>query len=256
MILRAKAELTTLLRGDPREKLLAELLDASPVTNWLERASAAFHLSSIATWNVTGYNTGEWSELTLEPQRVDDRASPISAQCKVRTGWLFPLDSGRRGLALSTELRFGLLELDAERQPGDIRHETTPAPAPTALGLDETMDALLAALRMADTATALFASLTGESAESGDLALWVTTLGHSVDRVIDFTDFRLIPGSSVVSEHFLSVGLPLDDAGGSSTLIDDQGARRVACSLLEELLERSGRREFAEKLDALSNPRA
>lgn len=207
--------LVTRIRGEDREERLVQLLADSPVTEWLTNAASSFHVSTpLPGWEVGGYNTGESSELALEPPGPDGFPSLISAHCKVNTGWIVEQDGGRPGLVLFMELRYRLLELDAARRPDTVPHATTPPPVPAALPLEEICSALVASLQAADTAAIACTELTGTTPSTGHAALWLTSFGSSIDRVLDLTGFRTIPTSFVVGEQSLRLTLPLDPNSG------------------------------------------
>ena len=245
-------QLATRVRGEQRKDLLARLLAKSPLTHWLERTAPSFHVApSLPAWETTGYNTGEWSELALEPAGPEGLPPPVAAHCRVSTGWIVHGEERQPGLVLFTELQFRLLELDSVRRPSTIRHAVTPPPAPAALSLDEIFDALTAVIQSADTAAAMYAQLTGTTATTGQGAIWLTALGGAVDRVLDVTEFRLIPGSLAIGEQSIQMTLPFDATSGR--LADEPGARRAAVELLGELLEKLGRRGTAERLAMLES---
>jgi len=122
-------------------------------------------------------------------------------------------------------------------------------PAPAALSLDEVLDALVAVIRVANTAALACAGLTERTPKTGQAAVWLAAPGGGIDRVVDISEFRVIPGTSAVNEHSIQFSLPLD--ANADELVDAPSARRTAVRLLDELLERSGRRGTAARLATL-----
>lgn len=240
--------LATMIRGEERETEIARILSGSPLSEWLARAAPSFGLTWDGHWTVTGYNAGDWSELAAELSPRSTQPSPVSIACRAQTAWVAG-EKTARGVVLNTEIGFRLLELDANRQPSSIRYETMPPPAPAALSLEELADGLAAAASSANTAVELAVALTSTEPDNGSASLWVFSSHAALDRTVDLTAFRVIPGSSVVSEHVIR--LSLAGRGASDLLIDPATARGAAVDLITEALERSGMRGTTSRLEAL-----
>lgn len=238
--------------GEHRETELADLLDASELTNWLRQQQQPFHLGDIPGWHPTGYNAGDISELAVEPYDDGGALGPVAAVCSVTTGWMTEAGSARLrpGIRVIADVMLRVLEYDEQRRPSPTRHATTPPPAPAALSLQELLDVLAATMSVADTASAGFMHLLeGDAPADGLLVCWLSTPGSSLDRVVDLTDFRAIPNAGSGTEGRIRKELPL--APDAVSLVPPNARRDAAKELLSDILERAGRRGYTEHLRSL-----
>jgi len=252
-------DVVSLITGTRRENAIAALLDRSELSAWFARQADAYHLAGIPSWSPYGpHNAGDNSFLVLQPP--DDRGNPgpLAGMCQVNTGWVVPQegepDELQPGLQLVTDLTVRVLEYDAARRPSQIRHATTPPPAPAAVTLTFVFESLVALLDTAQIARAAWSELLGgEPPDTGNLVCWFTTHGGPrLDQLIDLTDLKLIPGSGGGAYRMVRDDLPLE---GDPQAVASSPARRVLVHrMLSGVLEHAGFRDFDRHLDPLAGP--
>ena len=240
----------SLLRAEGREALLVEVLEESELTAWVHRQSSAFKLGDLGRWRPTGRSAGDFSQLYLQPMDESGSPGPMELLINVHTGHLASSQAHvtPSGLTAVADVMLRLLEYDSERRPAEIRHATTPPPAPAALSLSELLDAVVAVLGACDIARAAFQPLLGSAAPGEfDIACWLRATGSQIDRVIDLAQFEVLPGNVTSGDGFIARRLA--PAHGQPLTPDER--REIAKEMIDRLLERSGRRGYSRYLQSL-----
>jgi Fic family protein len=242
-------QLVTQLRGQRREELLVELLDASPVTEWLRSLRPIWHWDRDVEWTPAGSGSPEFTELWFAPFGLENRHPILMARCGFATGIV---DGGNATAVPSIESGFDVMinlrGLAADRRPDGARAATDETLAPAALSVPEVADALGHLFGFITvTARAAETLLPPPHPENARAAVWVSVRGGLANRVIDLRAFRQIPRSTGISQAF--DGFQLDLADGSQ--VPDDAVREFVANLLYEGLERGGYRDLGEAIDAL-----
>lgn len=240
----------SLLRAEGREALLVVVLDESELTAWVHRQSTAFNLGDLGRWRPTGRSAGDFSQLYLHPVDESGRPGPMELLVNVHTGRLASPQAHvtPSGLTAVADVMLRLLEYDSERRPAEMRHATTPPPAPAALSLPELLDAVVAVLAVCDIARAAFQPLLGSAAPGEfDIACWLRATGSQIERVIDLAQFEVLPGNVTSGDGFITRRLA--PAHGQPLRPDER--REIAKEMIDRLLERSGRRGYRSYLQSL-----
>jgi hypothetical protein len=242
-------EQVTQLRGEVRERLIKEALDASHLTSWLSALGDTWHWTDTPTWQVHGNSNVELTELRFVPEWPIQRLRrPFYARCGVATGQhVGPNTVHEPAIQIAFDLMINVLELDADRQPGSVRHQTTPPPAPAALGLEELASYLGHLWLTTDLAPGLArALLPGAEPRRGEAAVWVVAQ-QQLGRVVDLQQFERLPESTDASTGQAATAWPLPDSSASSPVAS------LIADLLGDMLERSGYRRLTPLIDKLKS---
>lgn len=242
-------QLVTRLRGQRREELLIELLEASPITRWLESLRSTWHWRDDIQWTPAGSGSPEFTELWFVPFGIDNRRPIVMARCGFATGVVDEQNTTAvPSIEAAIDVMFNVLELGADRLPDRIRHGTDELPAPAALSLVEIADALNRLFDfIAVTTTAAENLLPLPRPKIARIGAWASIPGGQADRVIDLRAFRRIPRSTGLSQAVDA--FQLDLAEGSN--LTDGDVRSFVANLLYEGLERSGYRDLDIAIDQL-----
>jgi hypothetical protein len=149
---------------------------------------------------------------------------------------------------------FNVLELEADRTPSSIRHQTTPEPAPAALSLEQLASTFFSIWPVTDLVHDLADSLKlrGEH-DTGDFALWLDVSGgQSLGRILDLRRFTRLPGSAGVSAGQIPGRWPLVGSNADP----QKGLRDLVADMLLDTLERAGYRHAAPALDEVRSRRS
>lgn len=251
LILRAVVALEDEARPDdeaalPRltesESRIAAAMNSDPLTEWLAATAAQWGADGTSTWAVQGSSGAAYTQLRFSPTYASGR-SPLSAQATVNTSIGQQGGPGGVRLAVVIDLGLNVLELDDERRPSEVRHETTPPPAPGALSLDETVTYLAELLRGAEGTLPRFASQLSVADSPLLAGLWISVAGIGLDRAVKLNHLTRLPSSTAVSERGRVTPWPIAGAGWH-----DDPCRTWAIATLAELLQAAGYREFHEAL--------
>lgn len=241
-LLQPTSDLVTQLRGERREDLLAQLLEDSALTAWLQDLKPVWHWKDSPVWEPYGSGSPEFTDLIWQPDWSDGRQPRIMAHAAVQTG---RLPNGGAGLQLVCDLAFNVLELDDQREPGDVRWGTLPGPAPGALALREIVDCLAMLLTTPTIAVVASVGLIDNLPETAveQVGMFFWSIGQRLDAVMNLQMLTRRAGSSDSGQQFQPADAP--------TLATISGRRRIATELLADLLEGAGYRGFTEVLDRL-----
>lgn len=223
--------LGALLTLEAREELILDVLERSNLTEVFRQQQKSWHWTSDGGWEIQGSAPGQevtvasfaigWDIYRLRP--------PIALRCIVLSGRT--TDEGGRGLVVALDLYMNVLELDSERRASEIRHATTPCPAPGALHLREF--AGLVAVLVAEAGplgAELLAPLTGLEPEAGGhIATWLRHDGLELGRFIDLRGLRRLPNPASPTRAEVAEPWPL--ASGR-----EPGEQRVAATLVASAL--------------------
>ena len=244
-------QLVTQLRGQRREELLIELLDASPVSTWLRSLRSTWNWSEDehVDWTPAGSGSPEFTELFFSPFGLENRRPAFMARCGFATG---VIEDGNGttvpSIEAAADVMLNVRELGADRRPDGVRHGTDEPPAPGALSLVQVADALGHLFGfIAVTALAAESLLPPPRPVTGRVGAWVSVSGGLADRVVDLQTFRRIPRSTGLSQTAGAFSL---DLGGGPNLSDND-VRAFVADLLYEGLERGGYRDLDRAMDEL-----
>jgi hypothetical protein len=240
-------EQITQLRGEARENLIRGVLDGSQLTRWLTEQRETWHWTDEPSWQVHGNSNVELTELRFLPQWLVNRPRrPFYARCGVVTGQhVRPNMESEPAVQIACDLMINVLELDVDRQPGSIRHQTTPPPAPAALDVEELAAYLGNLWLITDLAPQLAqALLPGDKQLHGEAAMWMV-VQQQLGRVINLQQLERLPESTDVSTGQSATPWPLPERSSSSAVAS------LIADLLGDMLERSGYRRLTPLLDKL-----
>jgi type II secretory pathway predicted ATPase ExeA len=222
-------------RLEEREAVVAAALDTSSITEWLRQQQSVWHWQS-GDWNPTGAGGGGLLESVFVPDYSTGR-TPLTARFGVLIGSADP-NGSRPAVQAVLDIYYDLLELDRGRRPGDIRHETTPPPAPAALSLDELVDLLEVAFTLPELARVVAQELSAAGADEGELGLWVTTRGITIDRVLKLDGLERRLGGTDRSEWSYRMPWLLRES-----IWGEDEYRRRAIGFIRKMVEASGYRD-------------
>jgi len=240
-------EQITQLRGEARENLIRGVLGGSQLTRWLTEQRETWHWTDEPSWQVHGNSNVELTELRFLPQwSVNRPRRPFYARCGVVTGQhVRPNMECELAIQIACDLMINVLELDADRQPGSIRYQTTPPPAPAALDVEELAAYLGKLWLITDLAPQLAqALLPGDKQLHGEAAMWMV-VQQQLGRVINLQQLERLPESTDVSTGQSATPWPLPESSSSSAVAS------LIADLLGDMLERSGYRRLTPLLDKL-----
>ena len=246
-------QIVTRLRGQRREELLIQLLDASPITAWLRSLQSVWQWREDIDWTPTGSGSPEFTELWFAPFGLDNRRPSFVARCAFATG---AAENENAALAPSIEaavdVMLNIRELGADRLPDGTRHATDDPPAPAALSLVEVADSLGHLFEfVAVTISAARSLLPQPQPDTARVGAWVSVSGGLADRVVDLRRFRRIPRSAGMSQT--AGAFRLDLSGRLSVSADDIQA--FIANLLYEGLEQGGYRDLDTAIDEIRQGR-
>jgi Fic family protein len=246
-------QIVTRLRGQRREELLIQLLDASPITAWLRSLQSVWQWREDIDWTPTGSGSPEFTELWFAPFGLDNRRPSFMARCAFATG---AAENENAAVAPSIEaavdVMLNIRELGADRLPDGTRHATDDPPAPAALSLVEVADSLVHLFEfVAVTISAARNLLPQPQPDTARVGAWVSVSGGLADRVVDLRRFRRIPRSVGMSQT--AGAFRLDLSGRSSVSADDIQA--FIANLLYEGLEQGGYRDLDTTIDEIRQGR-
>ena len=246
-------QLMTRLRGQRREELLIELLDASPITTWLRSLQSMWHWREDVDWTPTGSGSPEFTELWFAPFGLENRRPSFMARCGFATGAVEDdKTTAVPSIEAAVDVMLNIRELGANRQPDGIRHATDEQPAPGALSLVEIADAIGHLFEFVAVTTSAAQNLLPQpQPKTARVGAWVSVSGGLADRVIDLRMFRRVPRSTGMSQAAAAFRLEL---GGQSSLSEDDIQAFVA-NLLYEGLERGGYRDLDEVMEEIRRGR-
>jgi hypothetical protein len=140
-----------------------------------------------------------------------------------------------------------LLELDAQRRPSSIRHQTTEPPAPAALKLDELAEYLVELMATSNLAATMGAYLlpTGRF-DAGCVGAWVELSGVEFHRVVDVANVNRVTGAVSAPGHIRIADWPLPGGDASEVSI-----RKFVADFMDEMLEHGGYRGIGHQFDWL-----
>jgi hypothetical protein len=234
------------LQGERRETSVLEALNRSPLTRWLMAQKENWNWDDEPGWYAYGSGYPDLSEFRFVPSWKGTARQPLQARVSVATGLLRPNEARDQlpAVHLALDLMYQLLELDGDRKPDSVRHQTTPAPAPGALRLLEVAEALLNGLVIGDVAAHLSGHLLATDNRNGEVGMWVQPRGIELERIVRLEGIRRLPGATDAPCGVTAASWPLGIGGGPS----DQ--REFIVDMLLDYLERSGYRQLDGVLDA------
>lgn len=228
------------LRGEEREHVVTDLLAGSPLTSWLKGQREVWHWQDYPTWQPYGSFYADFSEYRFSPHwpPSDSRRLPFQARLGAATGLLKVSPSKTTGsfaLQVACDLMISLLELDEERRVGGIRYTTTPSPVPSALTLEEIVEAMLQLWHVADIAIPLSQHLLPAGDYSrGQIGAWIQPRNVQIERVIDLRDLRRNAGGTDAPDASTAARWPL------VTELGEAGEpRRLIVDMIVDFLDRS-----------------
>lgn len=237
-------QIVTKLRGQRREELLVDLLNASPLTPWLRSFSAKWHWADHPDWLPLGSGSPEFTEIWFAPFGIDNRRPPLMARCGFATGAVDDdLATSAPSLQSAIDLLFNLRSTSADAIQPSTRHELSAS----ALSVTEVADGLVHLLDFVDVAAlAAKALLNPPTSTTARVGAWLSASGGLDDRVIDLSMLRRNPRSTGLAQ---AVGTFSLDIGNSQLSIDD--AAEFVADFLYEGLERAGYRDPDEVIQEL-----
>lgn len=241
-------DVATLIRGESRESCLVETLEDAPVTAWLRSLQDIWHCTNKTRWVVHGSGQPDLTQLIFRPSWNSGIRPPLTARCAVLTGWRPALNGELEpGLRGAFDLMINLLELDSQRKPSPIRHQTTPPPAPAALSLEEVANYLLNLMEAGQLAKMIGQHFVPTAdLQHGYVGMWLDLSGVEFQRVVDMSKTSKIDGAAGSPGHVRLSVWPL--AGGETPT---RSASVEVASFMDEMLELGGYRGVQRYFDWL-----
>jgi len=234
---------------DQREKDLLKILTGASITRWLRGQRDIWHWTGEAIWAPTAGDGSTLFEFLYAPQ-FPGTSVPLSARCCVQVGIANNMDD--RGevpaVQIAIDLIMNVLELDADRHPSSMRHETAPPPAPGALKSAEIAEALVALLAIRDLVEPLATTVSIPIEGGGELGMWLVLNSLPVDRVLDLSNLERRSGAATRSEWSSVHPWPLPPS-----LWGVPPERAAVAAFLQQILETSGFRNVALLTSKLRN---
>lgn len=242
------SEIASRLEPEDREDLLLRVLNNSVLTRELRKLQSSWHWVSDLAWQIQGGAPGpevttaafgfQWDAPRLR--------QPLAVRCAVLTGWASN-QQWQRALLFALDMSINVLELDQERRPGEVRHFSTPPPAPGALKPEELGDLVsLMTSEVGPLGSEVIEALVGLQPETtGQVAVWLQHDGLSLDRVMDLTGWTRLPNPASATRAEAAESWPFDDYGGES------GQRRLARGILAGALQGNDYRRYKPELDRI-----
>lgn len=247
------SETASLLEPEDREDVIISALDGAVLTRELRSLQRSWNWHGDNGWQIQGGAPGpEVTTAVFGFQWAAPRLrQPLGLRCSVLTGWAGS-PAWRRALLVSLDLSINVLELDHKRLPADIRHYSTPVPAPGALQPEELGELVsLLASEVGPIGTEILGPLTGMEPETtGQVAAWIQHDGISLDRFVDLTGWTQLPNASSSTRAETAESWPFAEDN------KQRGERRLARKLLAAALQRNDYRRYRHTLDQMFGPAA
>lgn len=241
-------EVATKIRGQAREEFLLRIMGSCAFTEWLCNLKSSWHWDGDAHWEVYGSGHPDLTQLVFRPtwSRPSVRL-PLTARLGVLTGWEVSADGEHLPvIQLALDLMLHLLEVDMERRPSSIRHQTTPPPAPGALSLEEIASYLAELMDAVDLARDLGRELVpGTPLDRGYLGAWIDVSGVQLERVLKLSDLERVAGALGPAGYALTSAWPIPEADAPNP------ERAFVARMLDEMLEGGGYRGVQNRFDWL-----
>ncbi len=230
------------LRGEAREDVILETLNALPLTKWLTAQQTVWHWEGDPQWEVVGSGSAEFTQAVFRPTWANERVPPLIARCGVNTGFASADAEGMESsgaLQMALDIMLQCVGLDKEQQPLSEDQESAADLLLVPFDLHDIAQILLRLLN-AIPLTATLAGRLLESADvsSGEVGAWIGGGNVELSKLIDFSEFRRITGSYESPTH-PQVGIwPLSLNPNRSGNAESQ----FLAELFEGMLERNGYR--------------
>jgi pyrimidine deaminase RibD-like protein len=241
-------EVATKIRGQDREEFLLRTMGSCAFTEWLSNLKSSWHWDGDARWEVHGSGQPDLTQLAFRPtwSRPSVRL-PFIARLGVLTGWMVAADGESvPAIQVALDLMINLLEVDSERRPSAIRHQTTPPPAPGALSLEEIASYLAELMDVVDLARDLGRELVPDAPlDRGYLGAWIDVSGVQLERVFKLSDLERVVGASGPAGYALTSDWPIPEADAPNS------ERAFVARMLDEMLEGGGYRGVRNRFDWL-----
>lgn len=241
-------EVASRLEPEDREDLLLGVLNNSVLTRELRRLQSSWHWVSDLGWQIQGGAPGPEVTTAIfgfqwEAPRL---RQPLALRCAVLTGWANKSE-WQPSLLVALDLSINVLELDSERRPADIRHFSTPAPAPAALQPEELGDLVsLLTSEVGPLGSEVLEPMVGLQPETtGQVAAWLHHDGLSLDRFVNLLGWTRLPSPTSATRAEAAEAWPFDEYG------DERGQLRLARGLLAGALQANDYRRYKPRLDRI-----
>lgn len=248
---RTSARPASTLPQTERDSLVIDLLEGAEVTALLNVHFETRGHESTVGWELRGDNIDDRSRAHSVPAA---EGVPIWCIAYIETGWL-PIDDEpvagepTQGVRLVLDLKLDL------HGPDQVADDPITAAVGTPLQLHELANAIVAALGSANLAMDAFDEMLQGAGDIGSATVtcWIQANNISLDRVVDASDFRAIPGNAARSDEVFGWTLAMPHKRKTPVLTHwpEETRREAVRELLRTVLQRMGRRGFETAVDQL-----
>lgn len=228
------------LYGGPRENLLIDHLNRSPVTTWFEAWASGFCGSEAGTWHPVGANSGETSTLVIQANgdQGDGTSRRAGLECVVNTGLTPALRDGQN---VDVPGMYVCLDLSVTGMGASL------------LGLEEIARMLIGMLGIIGTTETIARSLVGNGDyTAGELACMFATGRESLDMILEIANFSGVEGNYAQKDIEVFSTLPLrsiyPDDEMAAIEFPNEPQVRLAIEFVQKALKSAGKRDYLDSL--------
>ncbi|HTT59293.1 MAG TPA: Fic family protein [Acidimicrobiales bacterium] len=233
----------TLFRGEDREDLIREVLDASSLTNWLNSSLGLGTNRRIAQWIPVGSGNADLTELWFAPYGLDSQRPKIWARCAFLTGTVLDDELRERpsiqaAFDVALNLRdFDVIDDDDEDSIVRKREHNPEA----ALTLGEVNSQLIRMFEFVEVTKRISGRLLPDPQPlKATIGLWLTPPTGQKESLINLTRHSKIPRSMGLSQTVIGFDAPF----ANDDRLSERQIKEVSLELIHEMLERGGYRDL------------